>query len=201
MAASWEAPQNVFDLVQEVQSKYHSPRLDEAAIAVAFVDSKPFLKNRLNLGKVNKFSEFNKLWQMEKYDFCITICADLWHSILDTNQKREALVDLQLNRCTVEYVPEVVIENKKKKVVKDEYGRIKYTNEVKLDKDGNIKWRIEPLDLVVFAANVRRYGLWYDELSEFSAAIRTKDEGRQKSFNNGSDSVGGVSSNRLLHVS
>jgi hypothetical protein len=95
---------------------------------------------------------------------------DLWHSVLKGNQ-REAYLDLQLSRCGVEYLPEEIEENGKKKPIKDEWGRVQYTQEVKVDDEGNPKWKVVPLDLEVFADNVRRYGLWCDDLLELKDAI------------------------------
>lgn len=166
----WKASQDVLDLVHEVYEKHHAERLHGGLIGVCFDDSKPFVKNKLNLGKVTKFSPLAKLWQGTKLDFCISISMDLWHSVL-TAEQREAYIDLQLSRCGVEYLPEEIEENGKKKVVKDEFGRVHYTNQVKLDDEGNPKWKILPLDLEVFASNVRRYGLWQSDLLDLKDAI------------------------------
>ena len=166
----WKASQDVLDLVGSVYTTHHSARIPDAAIGVCFDDSKPFVQNKLNLGKVTKFSPLAKLWQGTKLDFCIPISMDFWHSVL-TAEQREAYVDLQLSRCGVEYLPEEIEENGKKKVIKDEFGRIQYTSDIKTDDDGNPKWKILPLDLEIFSSNIRRYGLWYDELLEFKDAI------------------------------
>lgn len=165
----WKAPQEVFDLVQNVKNKHHADRLTEASIAVCFDDSKPFVRNKINLGKVTKFSHLAKLFQSQPYDFVLTLCSDLWVEVLD-NSQREALIDLLLTRCQVEYIPETVEENGKKKPVKDEWGRIQYTKEVKTDEAGNPKWKVSPLDIDVFTENVRRYGLWLDCIIEFKDA-------------------------------
>ena len=53
-----------------------------------------------------------------------------------------------------------MVEGNKKVPVKDEWGRVKYTNVVKTDDDGKPKWRVDPFDLDVFAKNVLHYGLW-----------------------------------------
>jgi len=166
----WKAPSEVLDLLNIVVGKHHSKRLAGASVACCFDDSKPFLRNKLNLGKVTKFSPLARLWQGQQHDFCLSIPMDLWHSILKGSQ-REAYLDLQLTRCTVEYMPEEVEENGKKKKIKDEWGRVQYTQEVKTDDEGNPKWKVVPLDLEVFADNVRRYGLWCDDLLELKDAI------------------------------
>lgn len=175
MTTIWKAPANVYDLLQEIKEKHHHPRLEQAKIAVAFNDAKSYIGDRINLGKVSKFSSFNKMWMGEQYDFSIILCSDVWHSILNPMQ-REALLDLHLTCCQVEYIPETVVEGTKKNVVKDEHGLTKYTNEMKLDDDGNPKWKRIPLDLYVFCDNVSRYGLWCQPLTELWGVMVNKQE-------------------------
>lgn len=169
----WKAPFEVVELLNSVKEKYHQPRLANASIAICFEESKPFVRNKLNLGKVAKFSPLARLWQGTQHDFCLSIPMDLWHSVLKGSQ-REAYLDLQLTRCGVEYLPEEIEEEGgKKKKVKDEWGRIQYTKEIKTDDEGNPKWKVAPLDLEVFADNVRRYGLWSEALLDLKDAIIT----------------------------
>lgn len=175
MGLFWKAPNAIDELVESVLKKHHSPRLDMARIAIALDDSKAFVKNKFNWGNVSKFSYFNKLWQNQKFDFALVLCSDSWHDILTDSQK-EALVDLHLTRCEVEYIPETVIEGKKKKVVKDDWGRVKYTNEIKTDDEGNPKWYVSPLDVYVFVQNVSRYGNWCSEFCEIEKVIPTEGE-------------------------
>lgn len=170
MANPWKVSQEVLELVDHVKEKYHQERLSQASIVACFEDTKPFIKNKINLGKVTKFSSLARIWQQKRCDFCLVICADLWHDVLG-NKDREALIDLLLSRCEVERVPETIEENGKKKPVKDEWGRIQYTQEIKYDDEGVPKWKIAPLDLELFANNVRRYGLWCDDLLDMKEAI------------------------------
>lgn len=177
MAATppWAAGQDVVMLFEKVKNRHHLPRLAEATIAVCFADTKPFIKGRFNWGKVRRFNPLDKLWQGEKYDFLVVLCATAWQGVLQEDSKKEALVDLHLTRCGVEYVPVTFEEEqggvKKKKVDKDEWGRINYTDEIKRDEDGNPKWRVLPLDLHVFSENVQRYGVWCEELLSFKEAL------------------------------
>lgn len=165
----WKAPTEVVQLLNQIKDKHH-PRLAQASIGIAIDDSKPFLHNKLNLGKVTKFSPLAKLWQGQQHDFCLSIPMELWHTVLKGSQ-REAYLDLQLSRCGVEYLPEEIEENGKKKTIKDEFGRVKYTQQLKVDDEGNPKWKVVALDLEVFADNVRRYGLWCDDLLDLKDAI------------------------------
>lgn len=168
---SWFANQEVQELLEVVKNKHHVPRLADARIAVCFEDSKPFVGDRFNWGRVRKFSQSAKLFHPDnkKYDFAITLCADAWVSVLDAKQ-REALLDLRLECCQVEYVPVTTEENGKKHVVKDEWGRVQYTNEFKMDDDGP-KWKVIPLDLNVYQANVSRYGCWCSDLLDFKNSL------------------------------
>jgi hypothetical protein len=174
--AIWRAPIEVSELLSDIKRTHHSPRLDACCFAVCFDDSKPFVKNKINLGKLSKFSNLARLYQREIYDLCLTIPCDVWSEVIKTEEQRRAFLDLHLTRCDMEYVPEVVEENNKKTKVVDEFGRVKYTNEPKYDSEGNVKWVIQPLDLMVFAENVRRHGLWQDELVIFEQVILSLPE-------------------------
>ena len=144
--------------------------MPKPSIVACFDDTKPFLRNKLNLGKVTKFSSLAKLWQVQPHDFCLSIPTDLWYSVLQGDQ-REAYLDLQLTRCEVEYLPEFADVNGKKVPIKDEWGRVQYSQEFKTDDDGNVKWKVVPFDLEVLVKNLRRYGLWMDSFLELKEAI------------------------------
>jgi len=171
----WIVSQDIIELIRKIKLQNHSPRLNEASLTAVFEDAKPFVKNRLNLGKVCKFSAFSKLWQTEKHDFCVVIPSDLWSSVLNAEQ-REAYLDLQLTRCEVECEPEVIEENGKKKKVKDEWGRVQYTSEMKRDDNGIPKWQVLPLEgsvgLEIFTKNLRRYGPWLEPIVEMQEAVK-----------------------------
>lgn len=174
MALVWPAPLAVFEKLNEIKTKAHS-RLESVSVVIELSDAKPFKNNRLNLGNVRKFSAANKIWQRGDFDFCITLVGEVWSQILKGLQQ-DALLDLHLTRIEPVYVPEVVIENKKRITIKDEYGRIVLSKEQKLDKHSNPIWRILPVDLGVLVQNVRRYGFWFDDLVEFkNVAIESVD--------------------------
>jgi hypothetical protein len=177
--APWQAGTDVIDLFKKVKEKHHHPRLELANFAVCFTDSKPFVKGRFNWGKVQKFSPLAKLWHGEnnKYDFLVIICGEAWQNILTMSQ-REALVDLHLTRCDVDFEPEVNTDpvTGKETVVKDGFGRIQMSNNIKYDDEGVPKWKVHPLDLHVFTENVTRYGVWSEELLDFKKAVEDKQE-------------------------
>jgi hypothetical protein len=115
-----------------------------------------------------------KLWHHEtmKYDFLVILCGEAWQNILNMAQ-REALADLHLTRCDVDFEPETTTDPITNKVtpVKDAFGRIQMSNNVKMDDEGNPKWKVQPLDLHVFTENVTRYGVWSEELLDFKKAV------------------------------
>ena len=105
----------------------------------------------------------------------LQLCSDVWHSIL-TPQQREALADLHLTRCSVEREAKTVTENGKTKAIKDEFGFVEYTDEIKFDDEGNPLWCVLPLDLEVFSWNVSRYGLWLTPLEQLFESMSQKTE-------------------------
>ena len=169
------AEQEVFYLVDKVKSQFHMPRLEMAHIAIEFKDSKPFVRGRFNWGKTRRFAASDKLWQPDvPYDFLISLCDEAWHIL--AGEQREALIDLHLNCCQVEYHPEMEAINGKEKPAKDKWGRTIYTEEIYYDEDtGEPKWKVIPLDLHVFQDNVVRYGCWCTDLIDLKAAIKQSD--------------------------
>jgi len=181
---TWPAPADVVGLMEEVKEQNH-PRLELAKVALAFVDAKAFLKGRFNWGKARKFTPQAKLWHAKdkKYDFEITLPADGWYQVLQGVQK-EAWLDLHLSRFRPEMKPVMVEVNGKQKPVKDDFGRIEYTNDMKIDeKTGEPIWCVDPLDLHVFSDNAARYGVWCQDLQDFEAAlVESKSKERQSRF-------------------
>jgi hypothetical protein len=173
----WKAESSVTNLLNEVKQKNH-PHLLEASIAISFNDSKPFDKQgKFNWGKSRKFSHSAKLWHPsdKKYDFEIVLPADAWYQVLNDYQ-REAWLDLHLCRFKPEYLPAMKEDEKGKfRPEKDQYGRISYTKDVKLDDEGNVIWKVERFDISVFAENVRNYGLWIEDIEEFGTALIEKE--------------------------
>ncbi len=176
------ANDQVTALLAAVKQKHHSPRLDQAEIVVCFDESKPFKKGKFNWGKVVKFSPLNKMFQgHKKYDFLLILPTDGWFEVV-TGKEREAWLDLLLARCQAEYMPQYEDEGgegaddedtpkKKKKVKKDVWGRVEYSDEMKYDEDGNPIWKVSPLDIQVFSANAKRYGLWCEDYETFKEAV------------------------------
>lgn len=179
----WPAAPDVVQLMEHVKAKHH-PLLIDATVALAFIDAKPFTKNRFNWGKAGKFSSFNQLWQAkeQKYIYQILLPADGWYQVL-AGVQREAWLDLHLTRFHPEMIAafdegpeagegEEVAAKKKGKPKKDKFGRIVYTNDVKLDEESDEPiWKVDNLDLHVFASNAKRYGLWCEDLQLIGDAV------------------------------
>mgnify|MGYP003475862963 CR=1 FL=1 len=117
----WKCSADILTLVRHLQEKDHAPRLTNAKIGMVFDDSKPFIKNKINLGKVATFSPFNRLWQDDQHDFCLVVPSSLWVEVLNEEQ-RKAYLDLKLTQCSVEYEPETVEENGKTIKIVDDWG-------------------------------------------------------------------------------
>jgi len=177
MSTIVQAAPLVRQLLSDVKQKYH-PHLQQALIGLAFADTKPYIRDCLNLGKVAKFTPAARLWMApdKQYDFSVTLSVDVWFEVLNDAQ-REALLDLNLTRCKVEYEPETVQINGRKQIVKNEYGLTQYTDVMKTDDEGRPVWRVAPLDIMVLAENLKRYGAWYTDLIELKQAVETPPGG------------------------
>lgn len=167
------AGDDVIQVLDDIKRKHHA-RIIDASVAVLFKAVKPFTGDgRFNFGQVKKFTPSAKIWHHPNrvYDFEITIPEDSWHVILTPHQ-REALLDLHLTRCTAEFVPLEVEKNGKRKKAKDQWGRLQFTDQIRLDEATGLPiWKVLPLDIMVLAENARRYGLWHDDLRYLGDAV------------------------------
>lgn len=173
MATVVKAAPVVYEMLDKILPNHK--RLEGSKIGICFADTKPFKGGRINLGKASKFSPAAKIWQDKKYDFCITLCADLWYQVLKEEQ-REALLDLMVTCCDVEYEPMTQNINGKDVVIKDDWGRVRNSDKIKVDDEGNPKWKVNPLGIDIYTSNIRRYGLWYEDLESLSEAMKDKAE-------------------------
>jgi len=172
MSKLTKADDIVQELVKTIKESNHHPRLEEAQVVVCFEDVKPFKKDRFHWGKVTKFPSAAKAFNGEHYDFIIVLPYAGYEML--SFEQRKAWLDLHLETCQVEYIPEVVVENKKKKIVTDEFGRKVYTTEIKRNQDGTPKWKKVPMDLPSFTKNVKRFGPWIEEINEFKLEVEKK---------------------------
>ena len=169
--AVWPADSSVTGLLEQVRNQAHLPRLADVKVDVTLTDGPPFVKDRINLGKVTKVPECYRMRQKEPADFEITISGGVWGEMFVADKQRRALLDLHLTRIQPVFTPEIVVENKKRVIVKDEFGRVQYSQDVKLDKNGEPIWRIDPIDIKTIMQNIRRYGFWFDDLQECRSVV------------------------------
>lgn len=176
MSIFWLADSDLNVKLKDLIEKHHKCRLStnfgDCKVEIVLSDSKPFIEDKLNWGSVKKNNKFNQVWMNKYFDYCIVLSSELV-KILNQNQK-EAILDLHLSRIRLQYQPKKIVENGKKIIVKDEYGRTEYTDQIKLDKEGNPKWKLDSLDLQVFASNIKRFGFWCEDLIDFKKAIANK---------------------------
>jgi hypothetical protein len=175
----WELPKDCleYQIMNEMIEKYHQP-LKEAKIVLYGCD-----KNKVN-GNMVRFADTSKASVKMKAsidaDFTITLYMMPWGDL--TLEQKKACMDHELTHCGVHYEPikEQVGSSKKGKprfkVVKDEYGRKQYTNEIKRDENGVPKWKLEPHDLEEFQSVVKTWGLWQSSIKEFKDALNKGDK-------------------------
>ena len=115
-------------------ANYH-PELATARLRYIFVDKASGKGGIDILGKTRKIS--GPLEYLLELDFLIEVAADKWVEL--NNERRTALVDHLLERCTGE-------EN---------------------EKSGEMVWKIREPDVQEFASILRRHGAWNDQLTGF----------------------------------
>lgn len=170
----WELEHNSqpYKIMNTMIQKNH-PHLQEAKIILYATDRNRLRANNVVVASASRAPA--KLKASTDADFTITIHITPWS---DLNQAQQtACLDHELMHCGVHYEPvkEQVGKTRqgkaRTKIVRDEYGRVQYTNEIKRDDDGAPKWRMIPHDLEEFRDIVERHGLWDQSLQEFKKAI------------------------------
>lgn len=94
------------------------------------------------------------------------------------HRSKRACLDHELAHCGVHYEPvkEQIGTTRggkpRLKVVRDSYGRIQYTNEIKRNQEtGEPKWRLITHDLEEFRDIVARHGVWDESLQSFKQIL------------------------------
>ncbi len=187
--AIWELEQDssAHSILSELICNYHS-HLEEAKIVIYCSDKNKVRANKIVIADASKAPA--KLKASINADFTITLYMMPWGD-LNTSQKR-ACLDHELYHCGVHYEPvkEQVGQSRqgrpRMQVVRDEYGRVQYTNEIKRDVNGEPKWRLIPHDLEEFDEIVERHGRWDESIQSFSEALnRSSSQEENVSQNNG----------------
>lgn len=159
MSAMWEAPADVAALVRKVKQRYHEKRLALASMWVLISDGKPIRDNRLVVTITRKCTKEEKI--SSGHDFKIIVIAAAWEIL--TDDQRVQAVDEALCRCGVKYIPQMLEINGKKEPVKDDLGRVIFTDQIVYDNGGNPKWKINQPDASIYFDLVRRYGEYSEE--------------------------------------
>jgi len=128
---TWEAGKDVWEVVQDLISKYHpNLALVDKEIAIIFKEKASKAGGQVVLGKSSKAPGVMKVLGKAEYKFIIEIAGDQWQTLAD-NQRR-ALLDHLLCACKVE---------------EDE-------------KDGSIKCSIAAPEVSFFWKELERNGDW-----------------------------------------
>lgn len=177
--AIWELESNssIYTMMNELIERYH-PHLSESKIILYANEKNKLKSNHVIIASASKAS--SRLRASTEADFTITIHMMPWGD-LSESQKR-ACLDHELSHCGVHYEPvkEQVGTSRngrpRMKVVRDSYGRIQYTDEIKRDPEtGKPKWRLITHDLEEFRDIVDRHGVWDSSLQSFQEVLRRKD--------------------------
>jgi len=179
--AIWELEQDspAYQIARELISRYHH-HLAEAKIVLYASDKNKVKCNKVTCAEASKAS--SKMKASTNADFTITLFMTPW-SDLNGDQKK-ACMDHELTHCGVHYEP--VTEQvgtarrsgrARTKVVRDEYGRVQYTDTIKRDTEtGEPKWRLYPHDLEEFRDIVQRHGIWDESIQSFKEALDSRDQ-------------------------
>lgn len=126
------------------------------------------------IAEVKKTSPSEKI--IHNYDFKIIIYDYVWGKLDD--KKKISVLDHELTHCGVKYIPlkEKNEETGKTEVVKDEFGRKQYTNEIDRDDNGRPKWVILPHDLEEFRSIVKRHGMYDESIQEFAKIVNQESK-------------------------
>jgi hypothetical protein len=169
MASIWEAPENIRETLLELKHEHHC-HLGSASIWLLCSDRSPIKNNRLVVTTTSKCTPTERL--ATGHDFKIVILMDAWARL--TDKQGTIALDQALCRCGVKWVPQTMEINGRREVLKDDLGRILYTDEIDHDSDGRPKYVINPPDAGIYFAMVHRYGNYTEELEDLQRIREAK---------------------------
>lgn len=169
MASIWQAPDEIRRTIIELRDEHH-PHLAAASFWALVSDGKAIRSNRLVVTQSKKCTGTEKL--STGHDFKIIVMAEAWAELPD--KARRIHLDEALCRCGVKYVPQTMEVNGKKEIVKDELGRVVFTDEIDYDKNGSPKWTINPPDAGLYYDMLMRHGEYSEEAENVNRAIDNK---------------------------
>ncbi len=174
----WTLKENAEEylLLKELIERFHM-YLQESKIVLYASDKNKLKANQVVVAESGKAPM--KLKAAIDADFTIMFYP-YWTNL--NAKEKLACLDHQLKRCSVHYEPykEQVGTSRggkpKLSVVRDEFGRKQYTNEIKRDEFGKPKWRLLPYEVEEYHEVVLRHGAWNEILDEFRNALDTNEE-------------------------
>ncbi len=166
MATIWEAPIEIRNRLNEAKNAEH-PHLTQASLWVLCSDSKAIRDNRVIATQTRKCTKTEKL--SSGHDFKVIIMMETWANLTDT--QREIALDEALCRCGVRFLPETIEINGKKEILKDDLGRIIYTDEIAYDKEGIPKWKINHPDAGLFFPLLARHRQYSEDAENVVRAL------------------------------
>jgi len=166
----WNATAEIAATGRKVKESHHHPRLALASIWWLICDSKPIQSDRFIAVKTQRCNKAEKL--ETQHDFKIVIIAEAWEML--TNDQREQALDEALCHCGVKYIPQMLEINGRKEPVKDDMGRIIYTDVISYDGDGVPKWKINQPDAGLFFAMLQRHGEYSEDARNVIRALNKK---------------------------
>lgn len=146
MPQTFTSAEAVEEIAQRLIGNYH-PELGTARIKFLFQEKAGKKGGKVILGKAQKVS--GVLEHFADADFLIVVALDQWNDL--AANRRTALVDHLLERCTGEEDPE--------------------------DPGAEMKWKTREPDVHEFSTILQRYGAWSEDLAGFCAIAQSLDEG------------------------
>lgn len=167
----WELAEDSleYSLMNEIIARYHQT-LQEAKIILYGCDKNRIRDGQVVIAKAEKSSQ--KMKASAGSDFTITMHMMPWGDL--TLDQKKACMDHELTHCGVQFEPIKERVGTKWKVVKDEYGRKQYTNDIKRDENGIPKWKLVSHDLEEFNNIVLKHGVWDQNIKSFKEALEKR---------------------------
>jgi hypothetical protein len=166
MASIWEASVKIQQQVRAIADQHHS-HLHQASLWVLCSDARAIRDNHIIATQTKKCTNTERL--SSGHDFKIIIMMEIWAML--TDEQRDKALDEALCRCGVKRVPQTMEINGKKEVVKDDYGRIVYTDEIAYDKEDRPKWKINRPDAELYFGMIRRHADYNEEAENVQRAF------------------------------
>lgn len=169
MAEIWQAPEDIRAELNRLKDEHH-PHLAAASLWVLCSDAPGIRDNQLIATQTKKCTKTEKL--SSGHDFKVIILTETWSKL--TDEQRSVALDEALCRCGVRLVPETVEINGRREVLKDDLGRVIYTDEIDVDKLGNPKWKINRPDADLYFALLARHGTYHEPAENTVRALEGK---------------------------